>query len=94
MHFFPRAFLHCRLLVGLLILVGGCGRPASMPEVVWGKRGVQRGDFVRPRAIAIDAQDRLYIVDYTARIQVFDRDGNFLEPAGPRPITATAGPAA
>ena len=50
-----------------------------MPEVVWGKRGVQRGDFVRPRAIAIDARDRLYIVDYTARIQVFDRDGNFLE---------------
>jgi sugar lactone lactonase YvrE len=28
--------------------------------------------------MAIDAQDRLYIVDKTARIQVFDRDGNFL----------------
>jgi DNA-binding beta-propeller fold protein YncE len=36
------------------------------------------GDFVKPRAVAIDAHDRLYIVDYTARIQVFDRDGHFL----------------
>ena len=31
-----------------------------------------------PRAITIDDQDRLYIVDKTARIQVFDRDGNFI----------------
>jgi DNA-binding beta-propeller fold protein YncE len=28
--------------------------------------------------MAVDAQDRLYIVDMTARIQVFDRDGHFL----------------
>ena len=28
--------------------------------------------------MAIDKQDRLYIVDMTARIQVFDRDGNFI----------------
>ncbi len=34
--------------------------------------------MVRPRAIAIDKHDRLYIVDYTARIQVFDRDGKFI----------------
>jgi DNA-binding beta-propeller fold protein YncE len=39
---------------------------------------VADGDFVRPRAIAIDAQDRLFIVDFTARIQVYDRDGNYL----------------
>jgi DNA-binding beta-propeller fold protein YncE len=35
--------------------------------------------MVKPRAVAIDAHDHLYIVDYTARIQVFDRDGNFLD---------------
>jgi DNA-binding beta-propeller fold protein YncE len=46
--------------------------------VVWGEHGTQPGDFVRPRAVAIDAQDRLYIVDFTARIQVFNRDGRFL----------------
>jgi sugar lactone lactonase YvrE len=28
--------------------------------------------------MAIDKQDHLYIVDMTARIQVFDRDGNFI----------------
>ena len=39
---------------------------------------MQNGDFVRPRAIAIDAHDRLYIVDFTARIQVYDRDGHYL----------------
>src|SRR5262249_31586979 len=38
------------------------------------------GDLVKPRALAIDAKDRLYIVDWTARIQVFDRDGNYLGP--------------
>jgi DNA-binding beta-propeller fold protein YncE len=50
----------------------------SAPDKVWGHRGTQPGDFVRPRAIAIDAQDRLYVVDFTARIQVYDRNGNFL----------------
>jgi DNA-binding beta-propeller fold protein YncE len=49
-----------------------------MPELVWGKRGVQPGELVKPRAIAIDNQDRLFLVDWTARLQVFDRDGNYL----------------
>jgi hypothetical protein len=47
-------------------------------EVVWGQRGVQGGQLVKPRAVAIDAQDRVFLVDMTARIQVFDRDGKFL----------------
>jgi sugar lactone lactonase YvrE len=59
-------------------LVQGCNLAArGEPELVWGQRGTQPGDFVRPRAIAIDAQDRLYIVDFTARIQVYDRNGMF-----------------
>src|SRR6266478_2648805 len=65
------------LLFGMM---AGCGSGASeKPELVWGRRGVQPGDVVRPRAIAIDKKDRLYIVDFTARIQVFDRDGKFLD---------------
>jgi sugar lactone lactonase YvrE len=47
-------------------------------EVVWGRQGLGNGQFQKPRAIAIDPQDRLYIVDMTARIQVFDADGKFL----------------
>jgi DNA-binding beta-propeller fold protein YncE len=66
-----------RFAVCCVLLVAGCGGPVAEPERVWGKRGVQGGDFVKPRAIAIDAQDRLYIVDFTARIQVYDRDGNY-----------------
>jgi streptogramin lyase len=64
------------LVLGFLA-ISGCG-PHDQPEAIWGQRGTQPGEFVRPRAAAIDSHDRLYVVDFTARIQVFDRDGNFL----------------
>ncbi|HJZ54234.1 MAG TPA: NHL repeat-containing protein [Gemmataceae bacterium] len=60
-----------------LVLALGCSR-GERPERVWGKRGVQDGDFVRPRAAVIDREDRLWVVDFTARIQAFDLDGNHL----------------
>jgi hypothetical protein len=72
------------LLLALLPLCGCGGNPAQ-PELVWGKHGVQNGDFVKPRAVAIDAQDRLYIIDFTARIQVYDRDGKYLGPTWTTP---------
>jgi DNA-binding beta-propeller fold protein YncE len=65
-------------LMPFLFASAGCGGLHSQPEIVWGHKGTQPGDFSRPRAAAIDAQDRLYIVDFTARIQVFDRNGKFL----------------
>src|SRR5262245_16631849 len=67
----------CTILASLL-LTTGCGSSSLEPEPVWGKRGVQGGDLVKPRAIAIDSKDRIYVVDWTARIQAFDRDGKFL----------------
>jgi sugar lactone lactonase YvrE len=69
----------------LLITVGGCGGPSPTPEVVWGRKGYQPGDIVRPRAIAIDAQDHLYVVDFTARVQVYDADGKYLGPSWTTP---------
>lgn len=66
------------LLALVLLFCIGCGKSGGPPEVCWGRKGTQPGDLARPRAIAIDAQDRLYIIDFTARIQVFDRDGKFL----------------
>jgi len=72
------------LAVVALCCLPGCGIH-STPEVVWGKRGVADGDFIKPRAIAIDRQDRLFIVDYTARIQVYDRDGHYLGPTWTTP---------
>lgn len=47
-------------------------------EKTWGQIGVRDGRFRKPRAMTIDDHDQVYIVDKTARIQVFDRDGNFL----------------
>ncbi len=69
-----------RVLPGLvLVLLVGCGHGSAAPELVWGRHGAQDGDLIKPRAVAIDAQDRLFIVDYTARIQVYDRDGHYLD---------------
>jgi DNA-binding beta-propeller fold protein YncE len=64
----------------LAATIGGCsnGPAADQPEKVWGSLGAGRGQFSKPRAIAIDDKDQLYIVDMTARIQVFDADGNYL----------------
>ena len=64
----------------MLVPAGGCDQDRSnigRLEEVWELRGVSPGRLQKPRAIAIDLhdpryQDRLYIVDMTARIQVFD----------------------
>jgi sugar lactone lactonase YvrE len=69
------------LLTAALLLSLGCsnsGDSVGDVEAVWGKQGLGDGQFQKPRAIAIDEQDRLYIVDMTARIQVFDAEGNFI----------------
>ena len=57
----------------------GCGRAKLEPELIWGHQGLRDGDLEKPRAVAIDAHDHLYLVDFTARIQVFDRDGHYLK---------------
>lgn len=62
----------------LCLFVTGCTGSSAAPEHVWGKRGVQDGEIVTPRAIAIGPDDRVYLVDYTARIQAFDRNGKHL----------------
>jgi sugar lactone lactonase YvrE len=74
-----RCFSRLLLLGALLTAAGGCGADGNRPELVWGKRGVRGGELVKPRAIAITPDDRLYIVDFTARIQAFSRDGHFLD---------------
>jgi DNA-binding beta-propeller fold protein YncE len=56
--------------------VAGFG--SGRPETVWGEQGMRPGQLQKPRAMAIDARGELYIVDKSARIQVFDQDGGFL----------------
>jgi DNA-binding beta-propeller fold protein YncE len=44
----------------------------------WGSPGIDAGSFIRPHNIAMDADDRVYVVDREAhRIQIFDARGNF-----------------
>jgi streptogramin lyase len=62
-------------------MVLGCnpgGTGVGHPDAVWGRRGISAGRLQKPRAMAIDDQDQIYIVDMTARIQVFDLEGNYL----------------
>jgi sugar lactone lactonase YvrE len=69
------------LLIAALTLPTGCTPTSSSEgylEKAWGKQGISDGKFLKPRAVAIDKQDQLYIVDMTARIQVFDREGKLL----------------
>ncbi len=80
-----RAFLRCGTyalatsLVASAGCIGGASSPGGlMPDLVWGRRGLSDGRLLKPRAITIDAEDQLYLVDTTGRIQVFDVDGNFL----------------
>lgn len=45
----------------------------------WGRPGVRRGEFNLPHNIACDAKGRVYVADReNDRVQIFDRDGNFL----------------
>ena len=44
----------------------------------WGSPGIDPGQFIRPHNIAIDADERVYVVDREAhRIQIFDSKGKF-----------------
>ena len=45
----------------------------------WGEPGIDAGQFIRPHNIAIDDNERVYVVDREChRIQIFDVEGNFL----------------
>lgn len=43
-----------------------------------GTRGTGLGQFNKPRSVAVDAQDNLYVVDMTGRVQKFSPEGTFL----------------
>jgi DNA-binding beta-propeller fold protein YncE len=51
----------------------------------WGGHGYEPGEFLKPRALAIDERERLYIADScNHRIQVFDLQGKLLDVWGSR----------
>lgn len=67
--------------VSLLSVTAGCTAQSGstrQPDLIWGKKGLSAGRLMKPRAMAIDASDQIYLVDMTGRIQIFDRDGHYL----------------
>ena len=71
-----------------LLLVTGCTQSSDHAlhirsklfagvEVI-GTRGTGAGQFNKPRALAVDRDDNLYVVDLTGRIQKFSPQGQYL----------------
>jgi DNA-binding beta-propeller fold protein YncE/ABC-type spermidine/putrescine transport system permease subunit II len=65
----------------------GCGPEGSGAKLesslfstvqVIGTRGTGAGQFNKPRSVALDRDDNLYVVDLTGRVQKFSPDGQFL----------------
>jgi len=70
-------------------LFSGCAPQSSSNEApiqsqffsrvqVFGSRGVGVGQLNKPRSVAVDAQNNLYVVDMTGRVQKFSSVGVFL----------------
>jgi sugar lactone lactonase YvrE len=76
------------VLAGAIILAGACdpaprghtGFQSSLFESVQiiGRRGTGLGEFNKPRSLAVDREDNLYVVDMTGRVQKFSPDGRYL----------------
>jgi ABC-type Fe3+ transport system permease subunit/DNA-binding beta-propeller fold protein YncE len=69
------------------LLWGGCApvsegqglesRLFSSVQII-GERGTGLGQFNKPRSVALDRHDNLYVADMTGRIQKFSPDGKFM----------------
>jgi DNA-binding beta-propeller fold protein YncE len=72
--------------LALAVTLPGCDGPHAKPQIVYGQYGLFDGEFVKPRAAAYNpATDRIYIVDFAARIQVFDSEGHYVGPTWTTP---------
>ena len=76
----------CGLVVLAFVVLCGCeGKVDSgfastlfdRVEVI-GRRGTGVGEFNKPRSLAVDREDNLYIVDLTGRVQKFSPEGKYL----------------
>ena len=82
---FSRAVSSGLLIVALGLLCGCDGKVNNGFEStlferveVIGKRGTGVGEFNKPRSLAVDREDNLYVVDLTGRVQKFSPDGKYL----------------
>jgi ABC-type Fe3+ transport system permease subunit/sugar lactone lactonase YvrE len=81
----PSCSMRC---LSALCLLAGCSaddqrsapvqsRFFSRVEII-GTRGTGVGELNKPRSVALDARDNLFVVDMTGRVQKFSPDGKFL----------------
>jgi ABC-type Fe3+ transport system permease subunit/sugar lactone lactonase YvrE len=87
-HRWPRRLARTVALGAVLLAVASCSarneksaplnsKLFSRVQII-GTRGTGVGEFNKPRGVAVDAQDNLYVVDMTARVQKFSPDGVYL----------------
>ena len=83
-----RVLAGCLLLAFTLVLAG-CAPPVSATDAplssrifsrvqVISHRGVGVGELNKPRSVAVDAHDNLFVTDMTGRVQKFSSNGVFL----------------
>jgi ABC-type Fe3+ transport system permease subunit/DNA-binding beta-propeller fold protein YncE len=75
-------------MLALALVLPGCGgrradetalKSALFSSVrIIGSQGTTLGQFNKPRSVAVDAMDNLYVVDMTGRVQKFSSNGVFL----------------
>ncbi len=58
--------------------VAGRAVDGDASDLIFGQRGMADGRFQKPRAMAISPSDEIFVIDKTARVQVFDTSGKFL----------------
>jgi ABC-type Fe3+ transport system permease subunit/sugar lactone lactonase YvrE len=79
--------LSCCGVAPVMLLLSGCGSSSSgelaldsaifdRVEVI-GSRGTGLGQFNKPRSVAVDKEDNLYVVDITGRVQKFTPEGQY-----------------
>jgi DNA-binding beta-propeller fold protein YncE len=78
-----------RLAIVLACILTGCTPPSTANEAplksrvfdrvrIIGTRGTGVGELNKPRSVAVDKLDNLYVVDMTGRVQKFSSNGTFV----------------
>ncbi len=53
------------------------------PPVIFGERGTKLGDFVRPKGVAVDSENNIYVIEsYHDHLLIFNEKTQFLLPIG------------
>lgn len=56
---------------------------SGQPKFVVGERGLNVGNLVRPKGVAVDDEENIYIIEsYFDHLLVFNKNGDFLMPIG------------